>query len=194
MRTIIGIVVAASLNFLAEGAVAQPLKLTPANPQPAAADLAPGLAVKYAYPGDVKSLQDAKGWLDYGTEDGPPLVGFDYPDTLEGDLVLTSRQSIQVIASISGYIRFDTPGVHQLEFQSNDGLVVEIGGEEVSRYDGRHPCEAGGFQDVQIPEAGWYEIEALYFQRVGTACLLMQWGDPQTGLGWTPNDAFAHRK
>ncbi|MEM7546808.1 MAG: PA14 domain-containing protein [Pseudomonadota bacterium] len=194
MRNLVGVATAATLCFLPYSAVAQAITLTPADPQPTEAELAPGLAVKYAYPGDVKSLQDAKSWLDYGTEDGEPLVGFDYPDTLEGEMALTSRQSIQVVAAISGYIKFDAPGQYQLEFQSNDGLSVEIGGEEVSRYDGRHPCEAAGFQDVEVPEAGWYELEALYFQRVGTACLLMQWGTADSGLDWTPNEAFAHRR
>ena len=180
--------------LVAGAAHAQAINLTPADPQPDEAALSPGLAVQYAYPADVKSLTDAKGWLDYGTETGPPLIGFDYPDTLEGEKALTSRQSIQVVAAIEGYIKFDAPGVTQLDFISNDGLLVKISGQEVSRYDGRHPCESGGTVDVNVPAAGWYELEALYFQRAGTACLLMMWGDPGADLGWTPNEAFAHKK
>ncbi len=193
MRGFFGAVLAAFVGFAAFSAAAQTISLTPADPQPSEADLAPGLAVKYAYPGDVKSLQDAESYLDYGTKDGAPLIGFDYPDTLEGEETLTAGQSIQVVAAISGYIRFDEPGVHQLEFHSNDGLSVTISGQEVSRYDGRHPCEANASQAVDVPEAGWYELEALYFQRAGTACLLMQW-DVGAGFDWTPNDVFAHRK
>ena len=72
-------------------------------------------------------------------------------------------------------------------------LLVEIGGTQVFKYDGRHPCESNGAVDVNVPEAGWYEIEAIWFQRIGSACLLMQWGEPGGDLGWTPNDAFAHK-
>jgi hypothetical protein len=194
MRVILGSAFAVVFGFLAVSAAAEVVKLTPADPQPSEAELAPGLAVRYAYPGDVKSLQDAKSYLEYETKDGPPLVGFDYPDTLDGEETLTAGQSIQVVAEITGYIRFERPGVHQLEFQSNDGLLVKISGEDVYRYDGRHPCESNGLNEVDVPEAGWYEIEAIYFQRVGTACLLMMWGDAASGLDWTPNEAFAYRK
>lgn len=188
MRALVFMVVAC----LAGAAEAQAIRLAPASPQPDAASLQPGLAVEYAYPADIKWLADAESWFDYGSEAGEPLVGFDYPDTLDGEKVLTSKQSEQVIARIRGYIRFDEPGVHQVEFLSNDGLLVRIGGEEVEKHDGRHPCESSGFYDVEAPEAGWYEIEAIWFQRVGTACLLMKWGAPGTDLGWTPNDVFAH--
>ena len=177
---------------LAGAAEAQAIRLAPASPQPDAASLQPGLAVEYAYPADIKWLADAESWFDYGSEPGEPLVGFDYPDTLDGEKVLTSKQSEQVIARIRGYIRFDEPGVHQVEFLSNDGRLVRSGGEEVEKHDGRHPCESSGFYDVEAPEAGWYEVEAIWFQRVGTACLLMKWGAPGTDLGWTPNDVFAH--
>lgn len=193
MRGILSVAVAAVMGLAAFSVAAQSISLTPADPQPTEADLAPGLAVTYAYPGDVKSLQDAVSYLDYDTKVGPPLIGFDYPDTLEGEETLTAGQSIQVIAQITGFIRFDEPGTHQLEFQSNDGLSVSISGEEVYRYDGRHPCETNGAQSVTVPEAGWYELEAIYFQRVGTACLLMQW-DVGNGFDWTPNDVFAYRK
>ena len=186
-----------ALTFLAAvlfawAAQAQAVKLTPADPQPDAANLKPGLAVEYAYPADIKFLNDAESWFDYGSEAGAPLIGFDYPDTLAGEKTLTSKQAEQVIARIKGFIRFDAPGARQLEFLSNDGLSVTIGGVEVNRYDGRHPCESNGFIDVDVPAAGWYELEALYFQRAGTACLLMMWGEPGAELGWTPNDAFAH--
>lgn len=176
----------------ATSAMAQAISLTLANPQPDPSALTPGLAVEYAYPADVKWLNDAASWFDYGSEKGEPLIGFDYPDTLTGEKVLTSKQSQQVAARIRGYIRFDKAGPAQLDWWTNDGLTVSIGGAEVYRYDGRHPCESNGAVDVNVPEAGWYEIEAVWFQRVGSACLLMQWGDPGAELGWTPNDVFMH--
>lgn len=189
MRAIITFIAAA---LTATAAAAQAVTLTPANPQPDASALTPGLAVEYAYPADIKWLDDAEGWFDYGSEAGAPLIGFDYPDTLEGEKVLTSKQSQQVIARISGFIRFDEAGTKQLDFWTNDGLSVSISGQEVYRYDGRHPCESNGAVEVTAPEAGWYELEAIWFQRAGSACLLMQWGAPGEDLGWTPNEAFAH--
>lgn len=182
----------AALAASSVAVAAQGLTLTPADPQPDPAALKPGLAVAYAYPPEVTSLREAREWLEAGAEPGPPLIGFDYPDTLEGEKALTSTNATRVAARITGYIRFDAPGTYDLDFESNDGLSVTIGGQEVSRYDGRHPCESGGASTVTAPEAGWYELEAIYFQRLSTSCLLMKWGEAGADLGWTPNDAFAH--
>ena len=63
MRAIITFIAAA---LTAGAAAAQAVTLTPANPQPDASALTPGLAVEYAYPADIKWLDDAEGWFDYG--------------------------------------------------------------------------------------------------------------------------------
>lgn len=173
-------------------ALAGPPVLAPADPQPDPAKLKPGLAVEYAYPADVKSLDQAQSWRQYGVEQGPPLIGFDYIDTAPGENSLTSKRAEYVVAFISGFMRFDSAGVHKLEFQSNDGLDVEIGGQRVYRYDGRHPCETGGWVEVEVPAPGWYPLKALFFQRMNTSCLLLQWAPPGAELDWTPNEVFAH--
>lgn len=169
-------------------------RLVPADPQPDAAALRPGLGVEYVYPADVKRLSDANGWNEHYRKPGPALVGFDYPDTSPGERTLTSDVAERVIAFIDGYIRFDRPGVWRLEFWSNDGLQVRIGGVEVYKHDLRHPCETLGWQEFTVPEAGWYEVEAVYFQRLNTACMMMKWQAPgEGGLSWTPQDVYAHR-
>lgn len=174
-------------------ATAAPIKMTPADPQPAADALAEGLAVAYAFPPDVKTLRDAE-YFAKDAKPGEPLVGFDYIDTEDGEPTLTSGQSIQVVARITGFLRFDAPGVYEVDFISNDGLRVHIGGQEISVFDGRHPCENAGVVHVDAPVAGWYPLEALYFQRVGTACLLAEWTPPGGSLDWIPNENTAHLK
>ncbi|MEM8742766.1 MAG: hypothetical protein AAGE13_14900 [Pseudomonadota bacterium] len=173
-------------------ASAQAQSLTPANPQPDAAALKDGLAVLYAFPNDVKWLRDAEGWRSYDPKPGAPLVGFDYPDTNPGDPVLTSSYHENVVAFIEGYIRFDQPGVWKIEFHSNDGLQVTIGGLQVYKHDGRHACETVGWAEFEVPQPGWYALEATYFQRLNTACLLMKWAAPGDKMRWTPNAVFAH--
>lgn len=173
-------------------AAREPIPLTPARPQPEAASLLPGLAVTYAYPHDVQWLSDAQGALRFGAEPGPPLVGFDYVDTAPGEKALTSKRAEHVAARIEGYVRFDRPGVWHLAFHSNDGLSVTIGGREVYRHDGRHPCETRGWEAVSVPEPGWYRLEAIWFQRLSTSCLLAEWQGPDGKKGWIPNEVFAH--
>lgn len=181
------------LAFLLAGpAFAAPLTLTPADPQPDASDLAPGLAVKYAYPGEVRTLQAATAAVRKGRA-GPPLRGLSYEDNAEGDLTLTSRKAQKVAASISGFIRFDAAGTFEVNMISNDGILASIGGQQVALYDGIHACEPAGVQEVTVPEPGWYALEATYFQRKGTACLVMDW-NVGGSMAPAPDDAFAHLK
>ena len=142
--------------------------VTPASPQPDAAALKPGLSVKYAYPGDVKSLHEAEGWRSYGPKAGPPLIGFDYADTLPEEKALTSDSVNYVVAFINGYMK------------------------QVFEYDGRHPCEPGQRATVQVPEAGWYPVEALFFQRVGTSCMLLNWAPPGEAWDWAPLEIYGY--
>lgn len=176
--------------LLAGPVFAAPLTLSPADPQPGASDLSPGLAVKYAYPGEVRTLQAANAAVRKGRA-GPPLRGLSYEDNAEGDLTLTSRKAQKVAAAISGYIRFDAPGNYEVNIISNDGIQMSIGGKQVALYDGIHACEPAGVQEVSVPEAGWYTVEATYFQRKGTACLIMDW-NVGGKMGPVPDAVFAH--
>jgi len=173
--------------LFATSAFGADLELTLADPQPT--DLAPGLAVSYFYPPDVKTLEQAAEFAKRATP-GAPLAGLDYQDTKEGEKTLTSDSEHHVVAKITGYVKFDAPGSYTVEFLSNDGLQASVGGQEVIFFDGRHPCEPGDPAKVNVPAAGWYDLEALYFQRTGSACLHML-----AGIGepdWMPNSAFGH--
>ena len=64
--------------------------------------------------------------------------------------------------------------------------------------------DAGSLQnlnDIVVPEPvawwppapGWYEVKALWFQRLNTSCLLMEWRPPGAAeFDWTPNGNFAY--
>ncbi|MEO0682617.1 MAG: hypothetical protein AAF192_19625, partial [Pseudomonadota bacterium] len=146
----------------------------------------PGLNVAYAYPPDVKSLDQARRALAKGASRGAPLIGLDYPDTEPGEPALTSPAATLVAARIDGYMRFDAAGTHRLEFHNNDGFEIAIGGAPVYRHDGRHPCETGGWVEVSVPEPGWYAVEATFFQRHNTSCLMLRWETPDGARAWAP--------
>lgn len=171
---------------------AEPVALSPAEPQPAAANLSPGLAVTYAFPGDVRTVKDARNALKRKTVEGAPLAGLSYDDTTEGDETLTSGKATKIAADISGYIKFDAPGTYVLDFLNNDGLEISIGGEIVGDYDEVHACGYAGEIEVEVPQAGFYPLQATYFQRKGTACLMMEWGPDSDGLELVPDSAFFH--
>jgi hypothetical protein len=178
---------AITMAWIASPLWAAPLELMPADPQPTG--LSEGLAVRYAYPPDVKTLAQAEAFL-ADAEPGEPLAGLDYRDTADGDMTLTSTSAHHVVAGISGFVRFETAGTYVIDFLSNDGLKASIGGQEVVVFDGRHPCEESEAAEVNVPQAGWYRLEAIYFQRTGSACLHMRAG--QDEMQWMENTAFGH--
>ncbi len=167
------------------------LKLKPASPQPSAGSLKSGLAVKYAFRNRGRSLSEAKSALKK-SEPGKPIVGLTYEDEVQGSFVLTSGATELVAADISGYIKFDKAGTYTLDFLTNDGLEIFIGGQQVGLYDGIHSCGYSGEVEVEVPKAGYYPLQATYFQRKGTACLMMEWGPDSDGLELVPNSVFFH--
>jgi hypothetical protein len=171
---------------------AQAVTLTPASPQPKAGQLAPGLAVKYAFRNRGRSLSEAKSALKSKSEPGKPIAGLIYEDEPQGSFVLTSGRTELVAAAISGYIKFEKAGSYVLDFLTNDGLEISIGGQQVGLYDGVHSCGYAGEIEVSVPKAGFYALEATYFQRKGTACLMMEWGPDSDGLELVPASAFFH--
>ncbi len=188
MKNIIAAFAAAA--FMAGAAAAAPLKLTPASPQPKG--LKPGLSVSYAYPKDVKTLRGAQKALDAGAERGPALSGLDYRDSNRGEPVLTAKQDEMVAADIRGFVRFDAPGIYTIDFLTNDGIRATVGGKVVGKFDGRQTCQETFAEEVEVPQAGWYPIQVLYFQRLNTACLHMRAGPKGQRVTWMPNAAFGH--
>jgi len=179
----------AALVALCGGAVAaSPLKLKPADPQPQS--VSAGLAVEYAFPSDVKSLRDAYIALGMGAKPGEPLADMNYLSSQSNPSALTSGQETMVAARIKGYLRFDAPGTYTLETYSNDGLELSIGGSEVAKVDKKRGCDPIGAVEVSVPQAGWYELEALYWQRKGGSCLMMEWAEQGGELKTVPTAAF----
>jgi hypothetical protein len=181
---------AAVLALLAGAADASALKLKLANPQPSSVKA--GLAVNYAYPKDVKSLRDAYVALGIKSETGKPLAGLDYLSSDDEPMALTSTKETKVAADIKGYVRFDTPGIYTLEVYSNDGLDLSIGGQQIAKVDKKRSCDPIGAVEINIREAGWYELEALYWQRKGGSCLIMEWSQNGGELDTVPAELYGH--
>ena len=162
--------------------------LRPAEPQPAAQQLAPGLAVQYTY-AIVNHVDALKGRK---FEDGPPLPTLDYR-TGYGK-VMTSKANEGVGALITGFILLEKAGTYGFEVTSNDGVRVEIGGKLLHEDPGVHPDSTSDRIDVKVDRPGWYPIAIVYFQKRGTATLVVRWiGPGQTSkFGPVPAITLAH--
>lgn len=171
---------------------AAPIELKPASPQPSAGQLKKGLKVNYSLGGSVRSLSAAKSRLK-NAKPGKPLAGLNYPDTREGDDVLTTSETYKVQAQIQGYMKFDKPGVYTVRLFSNDGVEAFLGGKAIGKHDGIHGCERTRNREVMVPKAGYYDILVHYFQNKGTACLQMEAAPKGQRPKQVPNSAFFYR-
>jgi len=160
----------AVIVLLVSGAAAETVTgLRPAEPQPT--QVTPGLAVEYTY-GRVNHIDELKGRK---FEPGPPLESINY--RWSGN-VLTSKVREGVGAQISGFIRFEKAGVYGFEVTSNDGVQVEIGGKVLHVDPEIHSDTTSDRIDVKIDTPGWYSLNIVYFQKKGTASLVLAWVGP----------------
>lgn len=190
MKLVRTVATAVAMSVVAGAALSAPLKLQPANPQPSPKA---GLNVKYIGTGNqhkkIRDLSQAKSMLSQA-KPGKPLRGLDYRDTSKGEDVMTFDEAYNVAAEVTGYMRFDSPGVYELETWSNDGIEAWVGGQQIGRVTGIQGCEANQRTEVEVPKAGWYPLKIAYFQKLGTSCLMMKSGKKGERFTWTPNDVF----
>jgi PA14 domain len=162
----------------------------PAEPQPTADELAPGLAVQYTY-AIMNYLAEMKGRK---FESGPPILHLDW--RMGSGIVLTSKAREGVGAIVTGFIHFEKPGAYGFDVTSNDGVRLEIGGQLIHEDPGVHSDTTSDRIDVRIDQPGWYPIQIMYFQKRYTATLVVRWiGPGETGkLTPVPPSVLAHRK
>jgi hypothetical protein len=161
-----------------------------AEPQPAADKLQPGLAVAYVYGrfNHIKEFETKK------MEPGKPLPQLDY--RMGDGAVLTTKERDQVGALITGFIRFEKAGTYGFDVTSNDGVRVEIGGKLLYEDPSVHSDDTSDRIDVKVEQAGWYPLKILYYEKKGTATLVLRWieGEAKGKLVPVPAAAFAHLK
>ena len=150
--------------------------LRPADPQPTAEQLAPGLAVEYTY-ALMNHIDEMKGRK---FQSGAPLMHLDW--VMGYGIVLTSKAHEGVGAVITGFVRFDKPGTYGFNVTSNDGVRVEIGGQMIHEDPGVHSDTTSNRIDLKIDQPGWYPLKIMYFQKRYTATLVVRWiGPGETG-------------
>jgi hypothetical protein len=147
--------------------------LKPAEPQPAAGSLQPGLAVNYL---DVKVRHIDDVEAEGEGEPGPPLPNLDY-QTGAGT-VLTSNNADFVGARIRGFINFDQAGRWLMATQSNDGVRVRIDGTMVINDPDVHSDQFSMNAEINIATPGWYKLDITYFERKSTSTLQLYWQRP----------------
>ncbi len=190
-RGVAGVMAAGLLVAVATTVGAELLTgLKAAEPQPTADQLQPGLAVAYVY-GRFNHLNEFENKK---FEAGKPLPQLNY--RMGDGAVLTAKERDLVGALITGFIRFEKPGTYGFDVTSNDGVRVEIGGKLLYEDPSVHSDDTSDRIDVKIEQPGWYPIKILYYEKKGTAALVLRWieGEAKGKLAPVPAAVFAHLK
>ncbi|MGE0151494.1 MAG: PA14 domain-containing protein [Reyranellaceae bacterium] len=164
-----------------------PVAINPANPQPAADKIKPGLSVSYYFGliNNVNEIPDAPG------KAGPPLPQLNYNVGFKN--VLTSDREDGVQAIIIGYIMLDKPGLWKFAVQSNDGCRFLLDGKKIYELPGVQPDVMSDVLEVNASAPGWYALKMFYFEKRNTSTLELYWAPPGVAdLAIVPASAFAH--
>ena len=193
----------AALAFMSQPAFAgslndsdmAPMKsaLKAADPQPDAGALKPGLAVNY-HMGRFQTLAEMMGIVGHAQGDkGAPLPMLNYQGA-EGTTVMTSDRHDMVGAIIRGFIKFPQPGTYVLKVMSNDGISIDIGGQNIFEDGSVHITDYSDGLPVKIDTAGWYPLNIKYFQKKGGYALGLFWRTPAGAGSYVPVPAemYAH--
>ena len=193
MRDLVGWLGAALLVATLGAMEARAEAIKRADPQPAAGELKPGLAVTY-YGNFFRHIRELVEWEEYKDgKPGEPLLRINSRVGL--GKVLTSSADDGVGARITGYIRLDTPGKYSFAFESNDGVRLEIDGRMVVEDPDVHADRFSDLGSVQVETPGWYPITIRYFERKNTSTLVFHWLPPgaEGTMPVVPAEVLAHK-
>ncbi len=107
--------------------------------------------------------------------------------------VFTSGASQEIGMRAMGWIHLDQAGEYAFHVLSNDGVRVFLNNQKILDDPTQHSDQLAGPVFVQVQNPGWYPLRLDYFQRKGTATLVLSWQPPGSGrFTPVPPEALAH--
>jgi hypothetical protein len=159
----------------------------------AAADLAPGLAVLY-FKDFIERHVDKLPSGDAAVKKGQPGKPVPFLNHQFGHgTILDSGQDTKIGMEFKGYILLNQTGAYTFQALSNDGLRILIGGRVIIDDPDVHSDRLSSPGTLIVDKPGWYDFKAHYFQRKGTAALVLNWKPPaDADFSPVPANAYAH--
>jgi hypothetical protein len=177
-------------------AMAKPVEVTGLVPAKELGDetsLKPGLLPIYIY--KLFKSADQIPRLDIKTTKekvGQPILVIDN-NFGKNDPIFDSGVSQSLGIQMNGLLKFSKPGKYTLKAKSNDGITVLISGKKTVWHPGVHSDHFSNEVLVDIQKPGWYPLMIKYFQRTGTATIVLYWQLPgETSFSIIPADAYSH--
>ena len=94
---------------------------------------------------------------------------------------------------MEGLLHIDRPGTYRFQALSNDGIRVYLDGQRIIDDPDVHSNRLSAVAAVDIADPGWHPLEVEYFQRKGTAAIMLYWQPPESGaLSIIPARAYGH--
>jgi hypothetical protein len=124
---------------------------------------------------------------------GAPILQFNH--RFGSGEVFASGRARGIGLEATGFIHLEHAGVYRFKALSNDGIRVWIADRLVVD-DGEWHSNGDRFSDprpLDNPLAGWAAVRLRYFQRKGTAALILYWQPPgNDDFEVIPASAYAH--
>jgi len=79
---------------------------------------------------------------------------------------------------MKGFLNLSEPGVYQFQALANDGIKVTLSGKTLVNDPSQHSDRLTNIGLATVTTAGWYDVVVEYFQRKGTAALILYWKEP----------------
>lgn len=160
---------------------------------PDIARLSPGLRVLY-FDGKYRSVHevpDGDSALLQQGRPGEPIPVIDHQFG-QGE-VFGSGRNRGVGVQMKGFILLETPGRHEFQALSNDGVELRIDGKTVVSDPGVHSDQLSDIGVFIAEKPGWHPLMVKYFQRKGTAALKLFWKKPgMDAFAVIPESAYGH--
>ena len=94
---------------------------------------------------------------------------------------------------MEGLLHLPSPGTYRFQALSNDGIRVYVNGQRILDDPDVHSNRLTPVATVDIATPGWYPLEVEYFQRKGTAAIMLYWQPPENNaLSIIPAQAYGH--
>jgi alpha-L-fucosidase len=91
---------------------------------------------------------------------------------------------------LNGFVRIAEGGLYKFALTSDDGSILELGGQIVVDNDGLHGAETQ--TGVVALQAGWHKFRLRYFNKTGSAALSLKMGLVGEALASVPAQSFQH--
>lgn len=154
--------------------------------------LEPGLSVLYFHEFYRYMYQMPKGdAIARKGEPGPPIMQLNH--RFGKGIVFDSGESKGVGMVMKGYFHLQQPGQYEFQALSNDGFELSINNQLLISDPEVHSDKLSDPGRFTISEGGWFPVSIKYFQRKGTATLILYWKPPGTDTFTViPPQVYAH--